>query len=120
MVQVKNLPPGHGISYGSEYVTSTQETVAVIAVGYGDGFRRTHGNEVLLHGQPAPVRGRVCMDQIVVGVGHIPTVHIGDEVVLVGRQGTAHLSAETVARRWGTINYEVTCGIGARVPRICL
>ena len=118
VAQVKTLPPGHGISYGSEYVTSTQEKVAVITAGYADGFRRTTGNEVLLHGQPAPVRGRVCMDQLIVGVSHIPDVHMGDEAVLLGRQGATNLRAEEVARRWETINYEVTCGISARVPRI--
>jgi alanine racemase len=118
VAQVKTLPPGHGISYGSEYVTSTKETVAVVTVGYADGFRRVAGNEVLLQGQPAPVRGRVCMDQLIVGVSHIPNVHMGDEAVLVGRQGPTILRAEEVARRWGTINYEVLCGVSARVPRI--
>ena len=118
VAQVKTLPPGHGISYGSEYVTSTHERVAVVTAGYADGFRRILGNTVLLHGQPAPVRGRVCMDQFVIGISHIHDVRTGDEVVLVGRQGEAALSAEEVARRWGTINYEVVCGIAARVPRI--
>jgi alanine racemase len=118
VAQVKTLPPGHGISYGSEYVTSTYERVAVVTAGYADGFRRILGNAVLLHGQPAPVRGRVCMDQFVIGISHIPDVRPGDEVVLVGRQGEAALSAEEVARRWGTINYEVVCGVAARVPRI--
>jgi alanine racemase len=75
-------------------------------------------NEVLISGERAPVRGRVCMDQIVVGVSHIPGVKSGDEVVLVGRQGEAALSAEDLARKWGTINYEVTSGIMARVPRL--
>ncbi len=118
VAQVKTLPPGHGISYGSEYVTSTHERVAVVTAGYADGFRRILGNAVLLHGQSAPVRGRVCMDQFVVGISHIDDVRVGDEVVLVGRQGAAALSAEEVARRWGTINYEVVCGIAGRVPRI--
>jgi alanine racemase len=120
VAQVKTLPPGHGISYGSEYVTSTSERVAVVTVGYADGFRRIPGNKVLLHGQAAPLRGRVCMDQVVIGVSHIHDVRLGDEVVLVGRQGETALSAEEVAHHWGTINYEVTCGIAARVPRIYL
>jgi len=118
LAQVKTLPPGHGVSYGSEYVTSTHERVAVVTAGYADGFRRILGNTVLLHGQPAPVRGRVCMDQFVISISHIHDVRLGDEVVLVGRQGEAALSAEEVARRWATINYEVVCGIAARVPRI--
>jgi alanine racemase len=120
VTQVKTLPPGHGVSYGSEYVTTGTETVAVIPVGYADGFRRVpkNVNEVLIHGQRARVRGRVCMDQIIAGVSHIPDVRAGDEVVLVGRQGGETMSAEEVARRWGTINYDVTSGIMARVPRV--
>jgi alanine racemase len=88
-------------------------------VGYADGYRRLlHVNEVLIRGQRAPVRGRVCMDQIIVGVSHIPGVRQGDEVTLIGRQGSERLAADDLASRWGTINYEVTCGIAARVPRI--
>lgn len=122
VAQVKTLPPGHGISYGSEYVTTETEIVAMIPVGYADGFRRVpkNVNEVLIHGQRAKVRGRVCMDQIIAGVSHIPNVRAGDEVVLVGRQGDETMSAEEVARRWGTINYDVTSGIMARVPRVYL
>jgi alanine racemase len=119
VAQVKTLPAGHAISYGSEYVTTESETVAVIPVGYADGFRRVRdANEVLIHGQRAKVRGRVCMDQIVAGVSHIRDVRAGDEVVLVGKQGGETMRAEAVARRWGTINYDVTSGITARVPRV--
>jgi len=119
VAQVKTLPAGHGVSYGAEYRTTQPERVAVIPVGYGDGFRRVpkNVNEVLLHGQRAKVLGRVCMDQIIVGVNHLPAVAPGDEVVLVGKQGEAEISAEAVARRWGTINYDVVTGIMARVER---
>lgn len=120
VAQVKTLPTGHGVSYGPEYVTRAAETVAVLPVGYADGFRRVpkNVNEVLVGGQRAPVRGRVCMDQIVVGVSHVPGVRQGDEVVLLGRQGSEQIRAEDVARRWGTINYDVTSGIMARVERV--
>ena len=119
VAQVKTLPPGHGVSYGPEYVTQATETVAVLPVGYADGFRRVpkNVNEVLVGGRRAPVRGRVCMDQCVVGISHVPGVRAGDEVVLIGRQGDQTLRAEDVARRWGTINYDVTSGIMDRVPR---
>jgi alanine racemase len=120
VIQVKSLPPGHAVSYGREYVTRDSEVVAVIPVGYADGFRRVpkNVNEVLIHGQRAKVLGRVCMDQVIVGVSHIPQVSVGDEAVLIGRQGAAVLRADEVARRWGTINYEVVCGLMARVPRV--
>lgn len=119
VMQVKTLPPGHGISYGHQYVTTETETVAVVGVGYADGFRRRlNANEVLLSGRRAPVRGRVCMDQIIVGASHLPEVRVGDEVVLIGRQAGEALTAEDLARRWETINYEVTSGLAARVPRL--
>jgi len=120
VVQVKTLPPGHGVSYGAEYVTTTHETVAVVAAGYGDGYRRVPKgvNEVLLGGQRAPVRGRVCMDQVVVGVSEVPGVRVGDEAVLLGRQGDETISANDLASRWKTIDYDVVTGIMARVERL--
>ena len=123
VTQVKHLPAGQGISYGHYYVTRAPETVAALAVGYADGYRRAlHLNEVLLHGRRAPVRGRVCMDQIIVGVSHLPEVRPGDEAVLLGRQAAASgelaaLSADELAEKWQTINYDVTSGILGRVPR---
>lgn len=120
VVQVKTLPAGHGVSYGAEYVTTGLERVAVVAAGYADGYRRVpkNVNEVLVGGRRAPVRGRVCMDQVVVGVSGIPGVRAGDEAVLLGRQGAETITAEDLARRWGTINYDVTSGIMARVERV--
>jgi alanine racemase len=119
VAQVKTLPPGHGVSYGAEYVTTDTETVAVLPVGYADGYRRVpkRVNSVLIGGQIAPVRGRVCMDQIVAGISHIQGVRVGDEAVLLGRQGGEAISAETLGQRWGTINYDVVSGIMARVER---
>lgn len=118
--QVKTIPAGEGISYGCTYITEHPTRIAVLPVGYADGFRRTPQNwgYVLIHGQEAPILGRVCMDQCMVDVTHIPQTRIGDEVVLIGRQGEAALTAETVAQRLGTINYEVVSEILARVPRV--
>jgi alanine racemase len=118
--QVKWIPAGEGISYGSTYITERPTCIAVLPVGYADGFRRAPYNwgSVLIHGQEAPLLGRVCMDQCMVDVTHIPDVHMGDEVVLIGRQGEAILSAEMVAERLGTSNYEVVAEILARVPRV--
>jgi alanine racemase len=118
--QVKWLPAGEGISYGSTYVTTHPTCIAVLPVGYADGFRRapTTWGSVLIHGQEAPILGRVCMDQCMVDVTHIPQTRVGDEVVLIGRQGEATLTAEQVAERLDTINYEVVSEILARVPRV--
>jgi alanine racemase len=120
VAQVKDIPPGEGVSYGATYVTEHETRIAVLPVGYADGFRRAPATwgSVLIHGQEAPLIGRVCMDQCMVDVSHIPDVRRGDEVVLIGRQGEASLSAEEVARRLGTIAYEVVSALLARVPRV--
>lgn len=124
VAQVTLLDPGEGVSYGLEFVTKRPSVVAVIPVGYADGFPRRPLNwgSVLVHGRAAPIAGRVCMDQTVVDVTEIveagKRVQQGDEVVLIGRQGEAALSAEEVARRTGTINYDVVSRILPRVPRI--
>jgi len=120
VAQVKDLPSGSYVSYGCTYRTSGQTRIAVIPVGYADGFRRgprTWG-EVLVKGQRAPVVGRICMDQSLIDVTHISGVREGDEVVLIGEQGGDHISVREVAERLGTINYEVVSEILARVPRV--
>ena len=116
--QVKVLPAGRGISYGHEYTTSKPERVGTVPVGYADGFRRTKNNILLVSGKRVPVIGRVCMDQIVIQLDQVPWVQEGDEVILLGSQGDDQISAEELATRWNTNNYEVVCGIGQRVPRI--
>jgi alanine racemase len=119
VAQVKELPPGSRVGYGGTYVTGGIEHIAVIPVGYADGFRRSPQNwgEVLVRGCRAPVVGRICMDQTMIDVTEIPGVRQGDEVVLIGRQGSDRITAEEVAARLGTINYEVVSAILARVPR---
>ncbi len=119
IAQVKELPPGSYVGYGATYRTAGPERIAVIPVGYADGFRRSpqHWGEVLVRGRRAPIVGRVCMDQTMINVTHIPGVRLGDEVVLIGRQGDDRITAEEVAGRLGTINYEVVSAILARVPR---
>ena len=119
VAQVKELPPGSFVGYGATYRTSGYERIAVIPVGYADGFRHTphHWGEVLVRGQRAPITGRVCMDQSMINVTRIPGVRQGDEVVLIGCQGDDRITAEEVAARLGTINYEVVSAILAHVPR---
>lgn len=117
---VKRVPAGFTVSYGSTHVTPVPTVLATIPCGYADGYRRLLSNRgaVLIHGRRAPVVGRVCMDQIVADVGHIPDVAVGDEVVLFGRQGGSELHVDEVASLVDTINYEVVCGVSARVPRV--
>lgn len=118
LISVRTFPPGHGISYGSKYVTSKEERIGVIPIGYGDGFRRVDGQQVLVGGKRVNIVGRVCMDQCMLQLDDVPEAKVGDEIVLVGRQGQEFISIDEVAKRWGTINYEVVCGLAERLPRI--
>ena len=131
LARVRTLPPGSSISYGCTYTTSEPTRVALVPFGYGDGYHRLISNrgQVLIRGQRAPIVGRVCMDQFVVKVSHIPDVQQDDEVVLLGRQGDPvlgiqdkcdEISAEEVATWAETINYEVTASILPRVTRVYL
>jgi len=122
VAQVRVLPPGSSISYGRTYTTSQTTPVALIACGYGDGYSRLCSNRgaVLVRGRRAPIRGRVCMDQLVVEVSGIAGVRPGDEAVLIGRQGDQEISAEEVAGWAETINYEVVTQLLPRLPRVYL
>jgi alanine racemase len=119
IAQVKTLPPGHPVGYGQAYHTTGQERIAVIPVGYSHGFRRQPHNwgHVLVHGETAPIVGRISMEKTTINVSHIPDVTIGDEVVLIGRQGDAVITPEDVGRQLDTNNYEVITNILARLPR---
>jgi len=120
IAQVKELEKGSYVGYGRAYCTTRRSKIAVIPVGYADGFRRgpRHWGYVLVRGCVAPIVGRVCMDQTMIDVTDIPGVRQGDEVVLIGEQGGRRITVEEVAERLGTINYEVVSEILARVPRI--
>ena len=120
IAQIKVLPPGSFVSYGNTYQTRAHERIAVIPVGYADGFRRApaHWGEVLVRGQRAPIVGRVCMDQTMLNVTQISAARQGDEVVLIGQQGNDEITVEEVASRLGTVSYEVVSEILARVPRV--
>jgi alanine racemase len=120
IASVKTLPPGSRVSYGGTYITQDYEKIAVLPIGYADGFRRKPNNwgEVLVHDRRAKIAGRVCMDQCMINVSHIEDVKQGDEVVLIGQQDDDRIRAEDVARQLDTNNYEVTSMVMARVPRI--
>ncbi len=120
VIHVRTLPPGRAISYGRTYVTRSTMRAALVSLGYGDGYPRLISNRgaVLIHGQRAPIRGRICMDQFVVDVSHIPNVRVGDEVVAIGEQEEAEITPEEVAAWAETINYEVTTGLLPQVVRI--
>jgi len=117
---VKKVPAGEGISYGLTFHTTRDSVVATLPAGYADGYTRQLSNrtDVLIEGMKAPGLGTICMDQFMVDVTDIPGVQTGSTATLIGADGEAAVSAEDVAARIGTINYEIVCMIGKRVPRI--
>jgi alanine racemase len=119
IVQLRTVASGDSISYNRTYVSRRPSQIAVLPVGYADGYNRALSNRghVLIHGRQAAVVGRICMDMTMVDVTDIPGVRPGDEAVLIGRQGTAQITADDLAAQIGTISYEVLCAIGSRVPR---
>ena len=120
IVYIKDTPPGRSISYGRTFITQKHTKIATLPIGYADGYERNLSNkaEVLVKGQRAPVIGKVTMDQTMIDVGHIRGVKLGDEVVLIGKQGRNEIRTEKLARLAGTIAYEVVCSISNRVPRV--
>ena len=119
---LRSLPGGSGISYGLTYHTSTEERLAVLPVGYADGFSRDLSNrgEVLIHGVRCPVVGRICMDQCMVNVSGLPDAKVGDEVVIIGCQGEEEISIYEYAEKLGTIVAAIGAMISKRVPRVYL
>ena len=119
---VKPLPAGTPISYGCTYRSETDRVIATVMAGYADGVPRLLSNcgEVVIRGSKAPIVGRVCMDQFMVDVTHIPGVKPGDAVTIFGADGDVTITADEVAAKAQTIGYELICGIAPRVPRVYL
>ncbi|HKO37754.1 MAG TPA: alanine racemase [Solirubrobacterales bacterium] len=119
VADVKRFPAGASAGYGRKWKAPVDTWVGVVPLGYGDGVRRalTNNADVLVRGERRPLVGTVSMDNLTIDLGPETGVEPGDEAVLIGRQGEEEILAEEVARRLGTINYEVTCAISQRVPR---
>lgn len=122
IIQLKDVDQGFTVSYGNTYVTSKPTKIATIPIGYADGYNRLLSSKgsMLVNGKRAPVIGRVCMDLTMIDVGHIPDVSIGDEVVVLGKQGDEEITADEIAKIVGTINYEIVSCFMPRVKRIYL
>lgn len=122
IVMIKTVPTGTPVSYGGTYVTERETKIATIPVGYGDGYPRSLSNKgyVLIDGERANIIGRVCMDQFMVDVTHIDNVKEGDEVILIGKDEKSgnEITAEMLGEISGRFNYELTCNINKRVPRV--
>ncbi len=120
VIYLKRVKKGATISYGKTYVTNKNTTIAILPIGYEDGYNRLLSNqgEVIIRGKRVRIAGRVCMDQTIIDVGEVPDVKVGDEVVLIGEQGKERVSVEEIAKKVDTVPHEVVCRIAERVPRI--
>ena len=118
VTHVKTLEPGREISYGGTCVTNRKTVVATVPVGYADGYRRALSGKfhVLIHGQKAPILGRICMDQMMVDVTDIPGVQVDERVVLIGTDGDSAITMEQIGTATDSFHYEFVCGISRRVP----
>ena len=118
---IRDMPVGHGISYGRTYITPRPMRVATLAAGYADGYPRhvsNRGAAMLVRGKRCPLLGRVTMDLMVIDVSDLPDAAVGDEVVLMGRQGDEEISASELAELAGTIHWEIVTRVGSRVQRV--
>nr|WP_269140828.1 alanine racemase [Pectinatus frisingensis] len=122
ITHIKKLPKGSSVSYGRKFIADKECMIATLPIGYADGYTRMLSGkaDVLIHGQKAPVVGNICMDQCMVDISGIKNVHSGDEAVLFGSQGRAVITADEIAEKLGTINYEIVCMMARRLPRVYL
>jgi alanine racemase len=122
IIQLKKVPAGFKVSYGSTHKTRQPTTIATVPAGYADGLDRrlSSRGQMLVHGQRVPIIGRVCMDLTLLDVGRLENVQMGDEAVIFGQQGDETISVDEIATALNTINYEIVSTITARVPRVYL
>ena len=121
IVLIRDMPKGSSISYGRTFITPRKMRIATLSAGYADGYPwhlSNRGAAVLVCGQRGPLIGRVTMDLMMIDVSNIDNVHVGDEVVLMGRDGSEEISCVELAEKAGTITWEIITRIGARVRRV--
>ncbi len=117
---INRLMPGDTVSYGRTFTAEKQMRVAVVPIGYADGLSRCLSGqlEMLIHGQRCPQIGRICMDMCMVDITHLEACNTGDVVTIIGSDGQQTVSADELAEKQGSINYEITCDVAPRVPRV--
>ena len=120
IVHLKKIPKGATVSYGRKYTAPRESLIATLALGYADGYPRPYSQvgKVIVNGTFAPIAGNICMDQCMVDVTDVPDVKVGDEVIIMGSDGKNTILADDIGDATGTINYEIVCAFGQRLPKV--
>ncbi|WP_312091347.1 alanine racemase [Aminipila sp.] len=120
IVHLKKVEKGFSVGYGRKFIAERVSLIATIALGYADGYPRPYSSQakVLVNGVTAPIAGNICMDQCMIDVTDVPNVKVGDEVIIMGSDGKNTILADDIARATGTINYEIVCAFGQRLPKV--
>ena len=120
IVHLKDVPAGFSVGYGRRYISEAPARIATLALGYADGYPRPYSSKakVIVNGVVCPIAGNICMDQCMVDVTNVPDVKVGDEVIIMGSDGVNAITADDIANATGTINYEICCAFGQRLPKV--
>ena len=120
IIHLKKVPAGTTVSYGRKWTATRDSLIATIPLGYADGFPRPYSGKgkVIVNGVVAPIAGNICMDQCMIDVTNVPYVRLGDEVTIIGKDGIHEILADDIATATGTINYEIVCAFGQRLPKV--
>ena len=120
IVHLKDVPENFSVGYGRKFISERPSKIATLALGYADGYPRPYSpfGKVLVNGCVAPLAGNICMDQCMVDVTDVPDVKVGDEVIIMGTDGKNTILADDIAKATGTINYEIVCAFGQRLPKV--
>lgn len=120
IVHLKKVPVGFSAGYGRKFISKRESLIATLALGYADGYPRPYSSQakVIVNGVVAPIAGNICMDQCMVDVTDVPNVKVGDEVIIMGTDGKNTILADDIANATGTINYEIVCAFGQRLPKV--
>lgn len=120
IVHIKRVPAGFSCGYGRKFIAERDSVIGTIALGYADGYPRPYSAQakVIVNGKFAPIAGNICMDQCMIDLTDVPDVKVGDEVIIMGTDGKNTILADDIAEATGTINYEIVCAFGQRLPKV--
>ncbi|MFV0517159.1 MAG: alanine racemase [Aminipila sp.] len=120
IIHLKKVGKGFSVGYGRKFISDRESLIATVALGYADGYPRPYSAQakVIVNGTMAPIAGNICMDQCMIDVTDVPNVKVGDEVIIMGSDGKNTILADDIANATGTINYEIVCAFGQRLPKV--